>query len=519
METSSGFRVQLTSTQQHLEPCRTTEQPKGHKEQVGFQGQVQKEWRSGSIQGLTSCKRLCTKIWHRLQQNLFSNGEIAVNSYTPCLCHPKRLATTSDGCCDCFSQWDIRRGDLHATREIYTHIYTVTFTLLHLHLHCYTQPGKEHLVCKLKRSLYGLKQSPRCWNKVFTQFMKTIGFTQSTADPCIYVHVGDGLSIIALYVDDLIIASKTDKEMKHVKELLQSQFKMTDMGELHYCLGIAIIHRFGESIELQQKHYILKMIEKYNMGDAKVVSTPADPNVRLCKDDGVSKNVDPVLYQSIVGSLLYAAMATRPDTSQAVGLISKFSAKPTKAHLTAAKWIIRYLKGTSDTALRYKKSDEGQLIRYSDADFAGDLNDQRSTSSHVFFMSQRLISWSSKKQPIVTLSTAEAEYVALSYATQEATWTRRLLSDFHVSLSKPMVIMEDNQGAISIARNPVTHSRTKHNDIRYHYIREAVDANTIDLKYCPTEDMNADIMTKPLPKTRFSNLCSKMGLVRSTAVD
>lgn len=197
---------------------------------------------------------------------------------------------------------------------------------------------------------------------------------------------------------------------------------MTDMGELHYCLGIAITHRFGESIENQQKHYILKMIEKYNVGDAKVVSTPADPNVRLCKDDGVSKNVDPVFYQSVVGSLLYAAMATRPDISQAVGLVSKFSAKPTEAHLTAAKWIIRYLKGTSDMALRYKKSDKGQLVGYLDANFAGDLDDRHSTSGYVFFMSQGLVSWSSKKQPIVTLSTVEAEHVALSSATQEATW-------------------------------------------------------------------------------------------------
>lgn len=225
---------------------------------------------------------------------------------------------------------------------------------------------------------------------------------------------------------------------------------------------------------MHQKQYILKLLEKYKLVDAKKVSTPADPNVKLCKNDEVSKSVDPVLYQSMVGSLLYVATATRPDISQAVGVVSKFNSNPTEAHLTAVKRILRYLKGSLDVVLTYKKSEDGQVVGYSDSDYAGDPDDRHSTTGNIFLMSGGPISWYSKKQGIVTLSTAEAEYIALSTATQEAVWIRRLLSDLKVTQKHPTVLMEDNQGAIFIANNPVSHSRTKHIDVHYHYIREAL---------------------------------------------
>lgn len=258
------------------------------------------------------------------------------------------------------------------------------------------------------------------------------------------------------------------------------------------------------------------MLEKYGLQDSKPVSTPADPNVRLRKDDGVSKAVNPVLYQSMVGSLLYAGIATRPDISHAVGAVSKFSSKPSEAHLTAVKRIFRYLKGTTDVSLKYRKFKSAQLIGYSDADYAGDLDDRHSTSGNVFLMCNGAVNWLSKKQPIVTLSTAEAEYVALSTATQEAVWLRKLLKDFGESQDQATMIMEDNQGTICIAKNPIEHSRTKHIDVRYHYIREALHEKIIELNYCPTEEMIADILTKPLPKGRFEILRDKMGLEKVT---
>ena len=159
--------------------------------------------------------------------------------------------------------------------------------------------------------------------------------------------------------------------------MLHSQFKMKDMGELHYCLGMNIKQNKVEgSVEIQQKQYILKLLERYGLKDSKPVATPADVNVKLKREDGISKAVDPVLYQSMIGGLLYAAIATRPDISQAVGVVSKYSSKPSEAHLTAAKRILCYLKGTADITLKYKKSESTRLIGYSDADYAGDLDDR-----------------------------------------------------------------------------------------------------------------------------------------------
>ncbi|XP_061886352.1 uncharacterized protein LOC133636375 [Entelurus aequoreus] len=213
----------------------------------------------------------------------------------------------------------------------------------------------------------------------------------------------------------------------------------------------------------------------------------------------------------MVGSLLYAAMATRPDIAQAVSAVSKFNANPDAAHLTAVKRILRYLKGTVNFALKYEQSDSGALIGFSDADWAGDQDDRRSTTGNVFLLSGGAVSWLSKKQATVALSTAEAEYIALSQAAQEGIWLKRLLSDLGVK-TMSTVILEDNQGAIAIAKNPVNHSRTKHIDFRYHYIRECVQNGQIELQYCPTNDMKADIFTKPLPRQKFEYLRGEIGL-------
>ena len=251
---------------------------------------------------------------------------------------------------------------------------------------------------------------------------------------------------------------------------------------------------------------------KHRLTEANTVSTPADLNIKLEKDDGISKQVDSTIYQSIIGGLMYAATATRLDIAYVVGMLSKFNASPSEAHLIAAKWVIRYLKGTISLGLKYCKSEDGQLIGYSDADWAGDLDDRHSSTRNVFLMAGGAISWMSKKQAIVALSTSEAEYVALSSATQEAVWLRRLLVDLRTAPKEPTVLMEDNQGAIAIARNPISHARTKHIDIRYHYVYEALQEGTIDLFYCPTEEMVADLLTKPLLRGPFEKLRLAMGM-------
>ena len=371
----------------------------------------------------------------------------------------------------------------------------------------YIKPGEEHLVCKLKKSIYGLKQA-------FQEYMNSIGFNQSGADPCVYIRTASTMTIVAVYVDDLILITKTVEEMQEVKKSLAAQFKMKNMGELHYCLGVSIEQdKDRKCLWMHQKQYIQNMLEKHELTEAKTVSTPADPSIKFEKDDGVSKGVDQTTYQSIVGSLLYAAIATRPDIAQAVGVVSKFNSKPTEAHLTAVKRILRYLKGTADQALKYEKSEDGSRLpsRWS----AGDLDERHSMTGNLFLMAGGPISWASKKQATVALSTSEAEYVALSSATQEAIWLRRLLTDLGAVPNGP-TMMEDNQGAIAIARNPVAHARTKHINIRYHFVREAVQEGTVDLRYCPTNVMLADLLTKSLPRGRFENLRLAMGMDRQT---
>ena len=198
---------------------------------------------------------------------------------------------------------------------------------------------------------------------------------------------------------------------------------MKDMGELHYYVGVCIVQdKERKQVYLHQGLYIKKMLKKFGQTQAKSVSTPADLNVRLQKEDGVSKPVDTTSCQSIVGSLLYAAITNRPDIAQAVGVVSKFCANPTQNHLTAAKRILRYLKGTVYLGLSYKKCADGNLIGYSDADWAGDMDDRHSASGNVFLLAKRAVSWLSKKQATLVLSTTKAEYVALSTATQEAIW-------------------------------------------------------------------------------------------------
>lgn len=370
-------------------------------------------------------------------------------------------------------------------------------------------PGKEHMVCRLKKSLYGLKQASRCCNKALHDYLSEIGFNQSASDPCVYIQTQKSVAIIAVYVDDLIIV--TEAKMQTVKMSLEEKFEMKDMGRLHYCLGIAIVQDDDNGcIWLHQKQYILNMLNRYGMAEANPATTPADINVKLVENDNVSKEVDPISYQSMVGSLLYAAMATRPDIAHAVGVVSKFNSAPTEAHLTAVKRILRYLKGTINLGLKYQKG-SNSLTGYSDADWAGDLDDRHSMTGNLFLLAGGAISWLSKKQAVVALSTAEAEYIALSSAAQEATWLRRILAELGNSTGC-VPLMEDNQGAIALAKNPVAHARTKHIDIRYHYIREAVQSGLIDLQYCPTHEMCADLLTKLLPKVQFERLRLALGM-------
>ena len=265
-------------------------------------------------------------------------------------------------------------------------------------------------------------------------------------------------------------------------------------------------------IWIGQPNFTKELLKKFQKAESKQVDTPSDPSMKLTKKTESEEEFDKVKYQSAVGSLLYLSTRSRPDIAFAVGNAARYCAQPTQLHWSAVKRILRYLKGTTHLGLMYRP-DNSTLVGYSDADWAGDTNDRKSTSGYVFMMSGSAISWRSKKQSSVALSTAEAEYIALSSATQEAMWLRQLLSSLKdFPLSEPTIIYEDNQSTICMAKNNQSHGRSKPVDIKFHFVREQVEQQTIKVTYCKSEEMNADIFTKGILNNQFKRLRTKLGM-------
>lgn len=259
-----------------------------------------------------------------------------------------------------------------------------------------------------------------------------------------------------------------------------------------------------------QKKYAMEILDRFEMKTCNSVGTPIEPGLKLTKDPK-GKKVHNTLFKQIVGSLMYLT-ATRPDIMYAVSLISRYMENPTEVHLLAAKRIFRYLKGTADLGILYKKGANSSLIGFSDSDYAGDLDDRKSTSGFVFMMGSGAISWSSKKQQIVTLSTTEAEFVAAASSSCQAIWLQRLLEVLHNQQQGPTLIHCDNVSAIKLSKNPVMHGKSKHIDVRYHFLRDLCKDGIIDLVFCKSEEQTADILTKPLKPAVFIKLRSQLGV-------
>ena len=313
--------------------------------------------------------------------------------------------------------------------------------------------------------------------------------------------------LIGVYVDDIILAGKSDKRIKEVKRALDAKFDIKDMGKLHYFLGIKFLQdeKTG-NVWIGQPAYVESIQKKFGMENSKPVSTPIDPSTKLTKTTDDEQSVDQQLYQSAIGSLLYLSGGTRPDITFSVSNLAKFSAKPYKQHWTAIKHVMRYLKGTINFGILYTKQESEDFVAYSDADWAGDLDDCKSTSGYLFKISGGAVSWRSKKQSSVALSTAEAEYIALASTAQEAVWLRQLTTELGNGSAEATTIFEDNQAAISMSKNPQFHGRAKHISIKYHFVHEQVSDGTVRLKYCRTQDMVADILTKGLHRNQFTKL-------------
>lgn len=377
-----------------------------------------------------------------------------------------------------------------------------------------------HMVCKLNKSLYGLKQASRQWNKKLNKALLQIGLTRSKVDPCIYYRIVNDKNIlfITVYVDDLMYFFNDEETASVVKLKLKEKFLMKDMGEVKQCMGYKI-KQCGDEIHVSQTIYIEKILERFVMSDCNAVSTPCDPSVNLKKAESEEEILRNIPYQEAIGCLLYLSQGTRPDITYIVNTLSKFNNQPTAQHWAALKRVFRYLKGTKDLQLVFK-CDAGNIVGYCDADWASNTDDRRSCTGYIFLFQGAAISWSSKRQPTVALSSTEAEYMALSSAIQEAMWLKQLQEDFWPSLSNDSFdVYCDNQSALSIAGHDVYHARSKHIDVRYHFIREKIEAKQISLKYQCSEDMVADALTKGLQRLKHDRHLSTMGLRSGEGVE
>ena len=370
--------------------------------------------------------------------------------------------------------------------------------------------GGEKSVWKLKKSLYGLKQSGRNWNSVLHEYLIGLGFVQSGVDGCVYSRNTSCIIYILVWVDDMVIACSDMDVLNETKRDLQARFKLSDLGVLSYFLGIEFKFENG-SIKMSQGHYLKKVLCKFKMENCKPRSTVCEAKLNFPIDDYDIEDV--VRYREIIGSLVYAATCTRPDLSWIVTKLSQYLTKPGTEHHVAAKHVLRYIKCTLDCELCFKKVDELKLLGYSDADWVSDVSDRRSTTGYCFSYgeSTAVISWKSKKQTTVALSSCEAEYMALASATQEGVFLLQLLSSLDKTAKfDKFALYGDNQGSIALAKNPVNHQKSKHIDIKYHFLRSEVSSGRMNLVYVPTHDNVADVFTKGLGRVKVKEFAKKL---------
>ncbi|KAD4586296.1 hypothetical protein E3N88_23897 [Mikania micrantha] len=370
--------------------------------------------------------------------------------------------------------------------------------------------GKENKVYKLTKALYGLRQAPRAWNARLDKVLKEIGFDKCAQEPAVYKSNKAGTQlIVGVYVDDLIVTGTSEKRIQEFKERMMKVFDMSDLGHLSYYLGIEVTQKQGGCV-LKQSGYAKKILKFSGMTSCNPAKWPMDPKLKLTKDEQ-GECVDSTEYRRLIGSLRYL-LHTRPDLSYPVGVLSRYMEKPKISHYQAMKQVLRYVKGTSEYGLRYETGGDGRLIGYSDSSHASDLDDRKGTTGMVFYLGSNLITWVSQKQQTVALSSCEAEFMAATAAATQALWLRNLISDLLGEKPQQVVLLVDNESALSLMKNPVFHGRSKHIDTKYHFIRECVERNQICVKHVSGELQKADIMTKALPRYKFESMRKMIGV-------
>jgi hypothetical protein len=367
-------------------------------------------------------------------------------------------------------------------------------------------------VYKLSKALYGLKQAPRAWYECLRDFLISNAFKIGKADPTLFTKTCNGdLFVCQIYVDDIIFGSTNQKSCEEFSRVMMQKF---EMSMLTYFLGFQV-KQLKDGTFISQTKYTQDLLKRFGMKDAKPAKTSMGTDGHLDLNRG--KSVDQKAYWSMIGSLLYLC-ASRPDIMLSVCMCARFQSNPKECHLVDVKRILRYLVSTSCFGIWYRKGSTFDLIGYTDSDYAGCKVDRKSTSGTCQFLERSLVSWSSKKQISVALSTAEAEYVAARQCCAQLLWMKQTLRDFVYNLSK-VPLLCDNEGAIRLADNPVEHSRTKHIDIRHHFLRDHQQKGDIDIYHISTENQLADIFTKPLDEKTFCRLRSELNVLDSRNLD
>lgn len=382
-------------------------------------------------------------------------------------------------------------------------------------------PGFEcdnkELVCRLNKSIYGLKQAAKVWNDKVHRILIGMGFEQSKNDPCLYSKNTNGEWIFVLiYVDDIMVMAKTMSSLRKIKSALSEKFDIKDLGEIKQYLGIEITRNKDGIFQLNQSKYIKKIASDFGLAMAKASNIPMQANygkTPVNPNEGLLLSNEK--YRKLLGSLLFVSVNTRPDVSAAISILAQKVSKPRQQDWEELKRVLKYLNGTANLKLTLGKIDhKGKLLfGYSDANWAEDKSDRKSNSGHVFLVNGGTVCWSTRKQSLVTLSTCEAEFVALSEACRAASWIRRILADLKQDQNQPTIVYEDNQSCLElIEKEQRLSERSKHIDTRFYFVKDYIDKGLVDCIYCPTNEMLADALTKALNATKFISFRNSFGL-------
>lgn len=367
-------------------------------------------------------------------------------------------------------------------------------------------------MCKLVKTLYGLEQSPREWHKVLTKGLGTLGLVGSTCDPGLWTTESGPLALVLLYVDDILIACKQNDQAIYLKTQILKLFKGRDLGQPTSYLNMSIVRdRQARTLKISQPTHIDKLLDEFDMQNCKPRSIPLSPGADLSArlpDEPLMAN--PSRFGSGVGHLMYISCMSRPDIACATSALAKQNPNPTERHYTALKGVMAYLAGTKSLSLTFRGNNG--LVGYTDSDYAGCVNTRKSRTGFVFTISGAAVSWSSKLQSVTAQSTAEAEYIAAAAAAREAVWLKRLCADAGLKVPQGVPLLIDHQAALAMAIQGTESSRTKHIAIPYHFLRDAVAREQLNLFYVPTDKNTADLYTKPLPELKFVYHRTNLGL-------